>query len=71
MWVQSVGREDTLEEGMATRSMPGESHGQRSLGSPSDRTDATQHTYTNKHTLSLSESLLCTPMKRHPASASH
>ena len=32
-WVQSLGWEDTLEEGMATTpvSLPGESHGQRSL----------------------------------------
>ena len=33
MQVQSLGREDPLEEGMATHSsiLPGESHGQRSL----------------------------------------
>ena len=33
-WVQSLGREDPLEEGTATHSsfLPGESHGQRSLG---------------------------------------
>ena len=34
MWVQSLGQEDPLEEGMATPSplfLPGESHGQRSL----------------------------------------
>ena len=33
MRVQSLGREDPLEEGMATHSsiLPGESHGQRSL----------------------------------------
>ena len=33
MQVQSLGREDTLEEGMATHSVffPGEFHGQRSL----------------------------------------
>ena len=32
-WLPSLGREDPLEEGMATHSMflPGESHGQRSL----------------------------------------
>ena len=32
-WVQPLGREDPLEEGMATHSvfLPGESHGQRSL----------------------------------------
>ena len=32
-WVQSLGRENLLEEGMATHSvfLPGESHGQRSL----------------------------------------
>ena len=29
--VRSLGQEDPLEEGMATHSMPGESHGQRSL----------------------------------------
>ena len=34
MWVQSLGQEDSLEEGMAAHSilLPGESHGQRSLG---------------------------------------
>ena len=34
MLVQSLGWEDSLEEGMATHSsiLPGESHGQRSLG---------------------------------------
>ena len=33
MWVQSLGWEDPLEEGMATHSsiLAGESHGQRSL----------------------------------------
>ena len=32
-WVRSLGREDPLEEGMATHSsiLPGEFHGQRSL----------------------------------------
>ena len=32
-WAQSLGREDPLEEGMATQSvlLPGKSHGQRSL----------------------------------------
>ena len=49
-WVKSLGREDPLEEGMAThtRIFPGESHGQRSLEgcSPwghkeSDMTEAT------------------------------
>ena len=32
-WVQSLGWEDPLEEGMATHSsiLPGESHGQRSV----------------------------------------
>ena len=29
--VQSLGREDPLEKEMATHSLPGESHGQRSL----------------------------------------
>ena len=29
--VLSPGQEDPLEEGMATHSLPGESHGQRSL----------------------------------------
>ena len=36
MWVQSLGQEDPLEEGMATHTavfLPGESHGQRSLAS--------------------------------------
>ena len=34
IWVQSLGQEDPLEEGMATTPvfLPGESHGQRSLG---------------------------------------
>ena len=51
MWVQSLGWEDPLEEGMATHSsivMPGEPHGQRSpvVYSPqgrkeSDTTEAT------------------------------
>ena len=33
MWVQSLGQEDPLEEGMATHSsiLLGQSHGQRSL----------------------------------------
>ena len=33
MWVQSLGQEDPLEEGMVTHSMflPWKSHGQRSL----------------------------------------
>ena len=33
MWVQALGREDPLEEGMATHSRvsPGEFHGQKSL----------------------------------------
>ena len=33
MWVQSLGWEDPLEEGMATHSvfLPGASHGQRNL----------------------------------------
>ena len=35
MWVQSLGQEDPLEEGMATHSvfLPGEAHGQRNLQS--------------------------------------
>ena len=50
MWVLSLGQEDSLEEEMATHSstLPGESHGQRSLEgySPwghreSDRTEVT------------------------------
>ena len=31
MWIQSLGPEDPLEEGMATVFLPGESHGQSSL----------------------------------------
>ena len=31
IWVQSPDREDPLEEGVATHSSTGESHGQRSL----------------------------------------
>ena len=51
MWVQSLGREDPLEEGMATTPalLPGESHRQRRLAgySPwghkeSDTTEATE-----------------------------
>ena len=30
-WVCSLSQEDLLEKGMATHSLPGESHGQRSL----------------------------------------
>ena len=46
--VRSLGQEDPLEEGMATHSMPAESHGERSLEnySPcteSDMTEATMH----------------------------
>ena len=44
-WVQSLGWEDPLEEGMATHSsiLPGESHEQRSLGySPWGRKESTQ-----------------------------
>ena len=53
-WVQSLGWEDPLEEGMATHShiLPREFHGHRSLAgySPqgckeSDTTKATEHTY--------------------------
>ena len=43
MRVQSLGWEDPLEEGMATlSSMPGETHGQRSLAvySPRGHTDS-------------------------------
>ena len=50
-WVQSLGWEDPLEEGMATHSsIPGESHGQRSLAGSlwgcqeSDTTEAAEHT---------------------------
>ena len=44
-WVQSLGQEDPLEEGMATTPvfLPGESHGQRSLV-------ATIHGVTNSQT---------------------
>ena len=51
-WVQSLGQEDPLEEGMATTSefYPGECHGQRSLAGyglwghkESDRTEVTEH----------------------------
>ena len=31
MWVQSLGQENPLEKGMATHSLSGEFHGQRSL----------------------------------------
>ena len=50
MWVHFLGREDPLEEGMATHPvfLPGESHGQRNLAGYSpwgrkelDRTEAT------------------------------
>ena len=51
-WVPSLGREDPLEEGMATSPvfLPGESHGQREPGATvhrvteSDKTEATQYT---------------------------
>ena len=36
MWVQSLGQEDPVEEGMATHTavfLPGESHGERRLAS--------------------------------------
>ena len=53
-WALSLGREDPLEEGMATHSsVLGESHGQRSLVGYSsqclkelDMTEATEHTCT-------------------------
>ena len=61
MWVQSLGWEDPLEEGMATHSsisMPGESRGQRSLAGYSpwghqepDMTEATEHTQHAAQTL--------------------
>ena len=50
--VQSLGREDPLEEGMATHPsiLPGESHGQRNLVGYSPwgckELDATEHTHT-------------------------
>ena len=53
-WVQSLGQEDLLEEGMATHSsiLPGESPGQRSLEGCSpwghrelNMNDATEHTH--------------------------
>ena len=57
MWVQSLDREDPLEVGMQHTPLflPGESHGQRNLGSggggygrlgckESDMTEVTQHT---------------------------
>ena len=54
-WVQSLGWEDPLEEGMQPTSvfLPGKSHGQRSLAGYSprgceelDMNEATQHAYT-------------------------
>ena len=46
-WVQSLGQEDPLEEGMATILvfLPGESHGQRSLAgySPWGHTQSESH----------------------------
>ena len=56
-WVRSLSQEDPLEEGMATHSstLPGESHGQRSLAGysllgskESDTTEAHTHTHTWK-----------------------
>ena len=49
--VQSLDQEDTLEKEMATHSLPGESHGQRSLagnrpGSHKE-SDMTDHTHTH------------------------
>ena len=57
MWVRSPGREDPLEEGMATPVfLPGDSHGQRNLAcySPqglkeSDMTKAPQHIHTPQY----------------------
>ena len=57
-WVQSLGGEDPLEEGMATHSrqvfLPGESHGQRILAvynllgcKESDMAEATEHSCTH------------------------
>ena len=53
MWVRSLGREDPLEEEMASHSsslLPGESHGQRSLVgySPWDHKEleTTEHPHT-------------------------
>ena len=57
--VQSLGREDRLEKGMATHSsiLAGESHRQRSLASYSpwgrkelDTTEQLTHTHTHTHT---------------------
>ena len=47
-WIQSLGLEDPLMEGMATLSsiLPGESHGQRSLAAPVHRV-AKSHTRLN------------------------
>ena len=46
-WVGSLGQEDTLEKGMATHSvfLPGEPHGQRSLGgySPQGCKESEEH----------------------------
>ena len=54
--VQSLGQEDPLEKGMATQSLPGEFHGQRSLAgySPWGRkalgmTERLIYTHTTEH----------------------
>ena len=51
-WIQSLGRTDPLEEEMSTPVfLPGESHGQRSLGGYSPRgckeSDTTEQTFTS------------------------
>ena len=60
MPVQSLGREDSLEVGIATHSvfLPGESRGQRSLAGYSplghkelDMTEATEHTHGCVHSM--------------------
>ena len=55
-WVQSLGREDSLEKGMATHSvfLPGESHGQRSLAvCMQDMGSHTTKRLTPPHTLAV------------------
>jgi len=49
-WVQSLGWEDPLEEGMATHSsiLARKSHGQRSLVGPSPRGCRVRHKHTHR-----------------------
>ena len=53
MWVRPLGQENPLEEGMATHSstLPGESHGQKSLVGYSPKSLGVRYDWATKHTL--------------------